>query len=181
MTRMRFCSSRLSYSLARWVLMMGSSLSSALYSVRACRHIQYSICQGQKSWSTEQHADTSRISPFQSLLAICSFWPGPHISLHLSGWSKKTKLMWFKTNTMRHDAKVVLIWMRCLKVAESVQYVPVDRRIAGPVYHWWESGPPRAWMNIDISHNTFSLTSVKLQLIKAVLTGLEQFYTGACI
>lgn len=36
MTRMRFCSSRLSYSLARWVLMMGSSLSSALYSVRAC-------------------------------------------------------------------------------------------------------------------------------------------------
>lgn len=37
MTRMRFCSSRLSYNLARWVLMMGSSLSSALYSVRAWR------------------------------------------------------------------------------------------------------------------------------------------------
>lgn len=35
MTLMRFCSSRLSYSLVRWVLMMGSSLSSALYSVSA--------------------------------------------------------------------------------------------------------------------------------------------------
>lgn len=35
MTRMRFCSSRLSYSLARCVLIIGSSLSSALYSVRA--------------------------------------------------------------------------------------------------------------------------------------------------
>ena len=35
MTLMRFCSSRLSYSLVRWVLMMGSSLSSGLYSVRA--------------------------------------------------------------------------------------------------------------------------------------------------
>lgn len=35
MTLMRFCSSRLSYSLVRWVLMMGSSLSSALYSVNA--------------------------------------------------------------------------------------------------------------------------------------------------
>lgn len=34
-TRMRFCSSRLSYSLARWVLIIGSSLSSALYSLRA--------------------------------------------------------------------------------------------------------------------------------------------------
>lgn len=37
MTLMRFCSSRLSYSLVRWVLMMGSSLSSALYSVSALR------------------------------------------------------------------------------------------------------------------------------------------------
>lgn len=36
MTLMRFCSSRLSYSLARCVLMIGSSRSSALYSVRAC-------------------------------------------------------------------------------------------------------------------------------------------------
>lgn len=35
MTLMRFCSSRLSYSLVRWVLMMGSSRSSALYSVKA--------------------------------------------------------------------------------------------------------------------------------------------------
>lgn len=35
MTLMRFCSSRVSYSVVRWVLMMGSSLSSALYSVSA--------------------------------------------------------------------------------------------------------------------------------------------------
>ena len=39
MTLMRFCSSRLSYSLVRWVLMMGSSLSSALYSVSALRRM----------------------------------------------------------------------------------------------------------------------------------------------
>ena len=36
MSLMRFCSSSLSYSLFRCVLIMGSSLSSALYSVRAC-------------------------------------------------------------------------------------------------------------------------------------------------
>lgn len=74
MTRMRFCSSRLSYSLARCVLIMGSSRSSALYSVRACAkgrgagvEVTCSLEKAQNfTWDT-----TKRTQDFRYLFKVC--------------------------------------------------------------------------------------------------------------
>ena len=62
MTRMRFCSSRLSYSVAMWVLMIGSSLSSALYSVRAweTQNVDFKYCYCDRILQ-KLHYNTSHI------------------------------------------------------------------------------------------------------------------------
>lgn len=62
-------------------------------------------------WAARQHR--TWISPFQSLLVICSSGPGPHISLHLSGWTKNRKLMWPNTNT-RDFLNELKVFVTCL-------------------------------------------------------------------
>lgn len=97
MTRMRFCSSRLSYSLVRWMLMMGSFLSSALYSVSALKSSGKNVVVTNEGSRKHFHSERTRKTrktqqrgqPVQSLRATGSYWLVPHISGSLSVGRRK--------------------------------------------------------------------------------------------
>lgn len=106
-----------------------------------------------------------KVVPFQSPLMICSCWPEPHTSVHLSVSENKEvenieqpgHLHKIPTSDKRHCYKKSV---RCTASVRKKQYgfhMPVVRRIVEPVCHWWEPELPLAWRRSEVSISTATM------------------------